>query len=102
MAAASGRRYAWAVLAAIGLHFLAGPHGVWAGPLVLAGTGATQFCDDLRATKPVDPAQPVMVAGDRQWNNAATRMAQGIPVGPGRLNQVRQSAQARAAPWVLD
>jgi LDH2 family malate/lactate/ureidoglycolate dehydrogenase len=41
-----------------------------------------RFCNDLRATKPVDPAQPVMVAGDPQWNNAAKRMAEGIPVGP--------------------
>ena len=61
-----------------------------------------RFCNDLRATKPVDPAQPVMVAGDPQWNNAAKRMAEGIPVGPGLLNQVRQIAQASAAPWLLD
>jgi hypothetical protein len=29
-------------------------------------------------------------------------MANGIPVGPGLLNQVRQIAQAAAAPWLLD
>lgn len=62
----------------------------------------TRLCDDLRATKPVDPAQPVMVAGDPQWNNAARRLREGIPVGPGLLNQVRQIAQACAAPWLLD
>ncbi|HJU16307.1 MAG TPA: Ldh family oxidoreductase [Stellaceae bacterium] len=62
----------------------------------------TRLCDDLRATKPVDPAQPVMVAGDPQWNNAATRRRDGIPVGAGLLNQVRQIAQACAAPWLLD
>jgi LDH2 family malate/lactate/ureidoglycolate dehydrogenase len=62
----------------------------------------TTFCDNLRATKPVDPAQPVMVAGDPQWKNAETRMRDGIPVGPGLLNQVRQIAQAAAAPWLLD
>ena len=61
-----------------------------------------RFCDDLRATTPVDLSQPVMVAGDPQWNNAAKRMAEGIPVGPGLLNQVRQIAQASAAPWLLD
>jgi hypothetical protein len=38
----------------------------------------TRFCNDLRATKPVDPARPVMVAGDPQWNNAAKRMQEGI------------------------
>jgi LDH2 family malate/lactate/ureidoglycolate dehydrogenase len=62
----------------------------------------TRFCNDLRATTPMDPAQPVMVAGDPQWNNAEKRMRDGIPVGAGLLNQVRQIAQACAAPWVLD
>ena len=62
----------------------------------------TRFCNDLRATKPVDPAQPVMVAGDPQWHYAKERMQDGIPVGAGLMNQVRQIAQASAAPWVLD
>jgi len=63
---------------------------------------ATRFWTDLRATTPVDPNQPVMVAGDPQWNNAATRMRDGIPIGPGLLNQIRPIAQACAAPWLLD
>jgi LDH2 family malate/lactate/ureidoglycolate dehydrogenase len=62
----------------------------------------SRFCNDLRATEPIDPARPVMVAGDPQWNNAEQRMQDGIPVGPGLLNQVRQIAQAAAAPWLLD
>jgi LDH2 family malate/lactate/ureidoglycolate dehydrogenase len=62
----------------------------------------SRFCNDLRATKPVDPKQPVMVAGDPQWNNAKQRLQEGIPVGAGLLNQVRQIAQACAAPWLLD
>jgi LDH2 family malate/lactate/ureidoglycolate dehydrogenase len=62
----------------------------------------TRFCTDLRATTPIDPAQPVMVAGDPQWNNAAKRMQEGIPVGAGLMQQVRQIAQACAAPWLLD
>lgn len=60
------------------------------------------FCDDLRATKPVDPAQPVMVAGDPQWAYAERRLKEGVPVGAGLLGQVRQIAQASAAPWLLD
>jgi LDH2 family malate/lactate/ureidoglycolate dehydrogenase len=62
----------------------------------------SRFCNDLRATEPVDPAQPVMVAGDPQWNNAKKRLQEGIPVGAGLMNQVRQIAQASAAPWLLD
>jgi LDH2 family malate/lactate/ureidoglycolate dehydrogenase len=61
-----------------------------------------RFCNDLRATTPVDPAQPVMVAGDPQWKHAEQRLKDGIPVGPGLLRQVRQIAQAAAAPWLLD
>jgi len=61
-----------------------------------------RLCDDLRATTPVDPAQPVMVAGDPQWKYAEQRMRDGIPVGAGLLGQLRQIAQAAAAPWLLD
>ncbi|MGH7154288.1 MAG: Ldh family oxidoreductase [Acetobacteraceae bacterium] len=61
-----------------------------------------RFCGDLRATTPMDPAQPVMIAGDPQRNFAAERMRNGIPVLPGLLSQVRQIAQASAAPWLLD
>ena len=60
------------------------------------------FMGALRATTPVDPARPVMVAGDPQWKYAETRMRDGIPVGAGLLGQVRQIAQAAAAPWLLD
>jgi LDH2 family malate/lactate/ureidoglycolate dehydrogenase len=43
-----------------------------------------------------------MVAGDPQWKYAEARMRDGIPVGRGLVNQVRQIAQAAAAPWLLD
>jgi LDH2 family malate/lactate/ureidoglycolate dehydrogenase len=62
----------------------------------------TRLCNDLRATTPMDPAQRVMVAGDPQWNYAKERLEKGIPVGAGLLNQIRQVAQACAAPWLLD
>jgi LDH2 family malate/lactate/ureidoglycolate dehydrogenase len=60
------------------------------------------FLGHLRATPPVDPEQPVMVAGDPQWKLAQERMRDGIPVGDGLLSQIRQIAQAAAAPWLLD
>jgi LDH2 family malate/lactate/ureidoglycolate dehydrogenase len=62
----------------------------------------TRFCNDLRATTPIDPAKPVMVAGDPERATAARRMEQGVPVGLGLLSQVRQIAQASAAVWLLD
>ena len=76
-------------------------------PTIFRGAGdfeadVATFLGALRATTPVDPERPVMVAGDPQWRNAEQRMRDGIPVGPGLLAQVRQIAQAAAAPWLLD
>jgi LDH2 family malate/lactate/ureidoglycolate dehydrogenase len=65
-------------------------------------TDVATFMAALRGTTPVDPSRPVMVAGDPQWKYAEARTANGIPVGAGLLNQVRQIAQAAAAPWLLD
>ena len=65
-------------------------------------TDVATFLGTLRATTPVDAARPVMVAGDPQWKHAEARLRDGIPVGPGLLGQVRQIAQAAAAPWLLD
>lgn len=60
------------------------------------------FLGHLRSTDPIDPDRPVMVAGDPQWKLAEERMRDGIPVGSGLLAQLRQIAQAAAAPWLLD
>jgi LDH2 family malate/lactate/ureidoglycolate dehydrogenase len=59
------------------------------------------FCDTLRATKPVDPAKPVQVAGDPERRIAAERMKTGIPVGPNLLEKVREIAIASGAPWII-
>ncbi len=59
------------------------------------------LCDALRATTPVDPAQPVQVAGDPERANAARRRREGIPVGPKLLLKIRAIAEASGAPWLL-
>jgi LDH2 family malate/lactate/ureidoglycolate dehydrogenase len=61
----------------------------------------SSFCHTLRATTPVDPAQPVQVAGDPERANAARRRRDGIPVGPKLLLKVRAIAEASGAPWLL-
>jgi LDH2 family malate/lactate/ureidoglycolate dehydrogenase len=76
-------------------------------PAIFRGAGEFEsdvalFLGHLRSTPAVDPAQPVMVAGDPQWKLAEARMRDGIPVGAGLMTQVRQIAQAAAAPWLLD
>lgn len=60
------------------------------------------FCGALRATRPVDPAQPVMVAGDPQWRMAAERRQAGIPIGPGLRAKLVAVAEAAGVPWLLD
>jgi LDH2 family malate/lactate/ureidoglycolate dehydrogenase len=66
----------------------------------------TRLCNELRATKPVDPTARRKRWGGPNGNalrsNAAKRTREGIPVGPGLLNQIRQIAQACAASWLLD
>ena len=62
----------------------------------------TAFCDNLRATKPADPAKPVMVAGDPERRTAARRRETGIPVGPGLLAKVKAVALASGAEWIME
>ncbi|OWU85625.1 lactate dehydrogenase [Oceanicola sp. 22II-s10i] len=60
------------------------------------------FCDALRATPPVDSAQPVMVAGDPERKHAAERGANGIPVAPGLKAKLKEIAEESGAEWLLD
>jgi LDH2 family malate/lactate/ureidoglycolate dehydrogenase len=85
----------------IGHCFIAIDPGLFRDPAEFTAD-VSRLCADLRATTPIDPATPVMVAGDPQWTNAANRRRDGIPVGAGLLGQIRQIAQASAAPWLLD
>lgn len=61
----------------------------------------TALCEALRATPPVDPTQPVMVAGDKERGIAERRMREGIPVGPGLLAKVEAIAHESGVPWLL-
>ena len=59
------------------------------------------LCDALRATMPMDPLRPVMVAGDPERVHAARRMVEGIPVGSGLLAQLEGIAGESRVPWLL-
>ncbi len=59
-----------------------------------------RFCDDMRATPPLDPARPVMVAGDPERAVMAEREA-GIPIGPGLLRRLYGLARADGAEWLF-
>ncbi len=59
------------------------------------------LCNVLRATPPLDPARPVMVAGDPERTAAARRMQDGIPTGRNLLAEVRTIAEESGVPWLL-
>lgn len=60
-----------------------------------------QFCDDLRATPPVDPAKPVLVAGDPERAVMSERQQTGIPIGPGLLRCLHDIALEDGAEWLF-
>lgn len=84
----------------IGHFFLALSPALFRGPGAFEADVAA-FCDAMRATRPSDPAQPVMVAGDPERKAAARRRAGGIPVGPKLLASIRGIAEESRVPWLL-
>ncbi|MEW6671353.1 MAG: Ldh family oxidoreductase [Thermodesulfobacteriota bacterium] len=85
----------------IGHFFMAIDPGLFRDPAEFRAD-VTSFCDALRSAKPVNPANPVMVAGDPEWRCAAQRSITGIPVGEGLLKKLRAIADEHNAPWMLD
>jgi LDH2 family malate/lactate/ureidoglycolate dehydrogenase len=61
-----------------------------------------QLIDDLHATRPVDPDQPVMVAGEPENIIRAEREETGIPVPPGLRGKIRDIAKNSNAQFFLD
>ena len=55
----------------------------------------------LRQTKPIDPKQPVLVAGDKEEKSAKERAKSGIPVPPGLLAEVKKSCEAAGVAFLL-
>jgi LDH2 family malate/lactate/ureidoglycolate dehydrogenase len=84
----------------IGHFFLAMDPGLFRDPAEFR-TEVARFCDAMRTTPPVDPARPVMIAGDPERATAARRMKEGIPVGAGLLAKLRELAEGCGAPWLL-
>jgi LDH2 family malate/lactate/ureidoglycolate dehydrogenase len=57
--------------------------------------------DTLRQSKPADPAQPVLVAGDPERVARAERLTSGIPMPDTLRRQIRDLAAAAGAPYLL-
>ncbi len=55
----------------------------------------------LRATDPIDAAQPVLVPGDPEHESLARRLAEGIPMLPALVDEVRGVAERSTVPFLL-
>lgn len=74
-------------------------------PALMRGDGFEEDLDRmsaaLRATPPVDPARPVMVAGDPEYRCEDDRRANGIPVTEQGVARMRGVAERCGAPFTL-
>ena len=57
--------------------------------------------DMLHRTDPVDPEQPVLVAGDLEHRERENRLVEGIPMTDTLFDEVRAVAEGCGAPFIL-
>ena len=55
----------------------------------------------MRATPPIDPAQPVLMAGDPEYAEYERRAKDGIPVTDTLLEEVREVCKTSGAKFIL-
>ncbi|MGH7085200.1 MAG: Ldh family oxidoreductase [Acetobacteraceae bacterium] len=84
----------------IGHFCLALDPGLFRDPAEFRAEVAT-FASALRATRPLDPAEPVMIAGDPERAAAERRRREGIPVAAGLAARLKAIAEAADVPWLL-
>ena len=65
-------------------------------------TDLDHMIDMLRATPPVDPANPVMVAGDPEVASTAERLENGIPIAETLIEETRKVAAESGAAFLFD
>lgn len=71
-------------------------------PLAEFEADMEELVDTLHATRPADPAQPVLVPGDPEAAAREERSANGIPLSAGLLAAIAEIAAAAKADFVLD
>ena len=55
----------------------------------------------LHATPPVDPAKPVLVAGDPEWTTFEKRSRDGVPLPETLIDELHEVVRRCNAPWLL-
>jgi LDH2 family malate/lactate/ureidoglycolate dehydrogenase len=76
-------------------------------PIFFRDTGGFEatvdaLIDDLHATRPIDPKQPVMVAGEPEDKIGAERGKNGIPIPPGLRDSIRKLTAETGAAFLLE
>lgn len=61
-----------------------------------------QIIDILHLAKPVSPEQPVLVAGDPEWQTREQRRYEGIPIPVKLMDQLRKVAERASVPFLLE
>ncbi|MCX7685820.1 MAG: Ldh family oxidoreductase [Acetobacteraceae bacterium] len=85
---------------ALGHLLVAFSPAAFAGGQEIFARGMAELAGALRATRPADPARPVLIPGDPEAEAMARRRAEGIPVPDTLVEQIRAVA-ARAGAAVL-
>lgn len=60
-----------------------------------------ELIDSLHATRPINPDQPVLVAGDPEEISMEERLAGGVPVPPEVVAKIQSIAERCGAPFLL-
>lgn len=56
----------------------------------------------LRSMEPIDPEQPVMVAGDPEHTTTEERITAGIPISDGMVEAIRQTVESAGGEFILE
>ena len=65
-------------------------------------TPLDRLIETLRATRPLDPTQPVLVAGDSECAIHAERKGSGIPLSAALVKELREVGRASGGHFLLD
>jgi len=85
----------------VGHFFLALDPGAFRDPAAFK-TDLDDMIDALHGTRPVDPAQPVLVAGDPEVAARKIRARDGIPMARRLIEELRVIAESCGAPFQLE
>ena len=61
-----------------------------------------RLIDAVAACERVDPDQPILLPGQREYETAKRRTAEGIPIPPNVLDDLKRTAADCAVPWIAD